>query len=159
MKIAFLPAILALAFALHSGASATEEQSPISLPQSVQVDICQSASDDIDDLKDSLLTHFGTIDITEETYRAIRCGSTGNKQSLLLYVKDQDPFKKVFNLIWARNKIRTDEDACCLYNYSSRIIELSTQSNMNNMERLQGATSLVCSNPAAYSNRQCGINI
>jgi len=158
MKIAFLPAALALAFALHSGASATEEQSPISLPQSVQVDICKSASDHIDDLKNSLLTHFGTIDITEEIYRAIRCGSTGNKRSLLVYVKDQDPFKRVFNLIWGRNKIKTDEDACCLYNYSSRIIELST-GNTSSMERLQGATSLVCSNPAAYSNRQCGINI
>jgi len=158
MKIAFLPAILALAFALHSGASATEEQPPISLPQNVQVNICQSASDGINYLEESLLTHFGTLDITEETYRAIRCGSTGNKRSILVYVKDQEPFKRVFNLIWGRNKIKTDEDACCLYNYSSRKIELST-GNTSTVERLQGETQKYCSNPAAYSNRQCGINI
>ncbi|MEQ9589122.1 MAG: hypothetical protein RJS97_14315 [Parvibaculaceae bacterium] len=157
MKITTLIASLAFVLGAYSLAQADEGE-PVVSWDTIQRDVCQSGVDDIEDLKESLVRHFGTSDISETQYRAIRCGSAGDKRSLLVYVKSQEPFKAVFNLIWARNKIKTDEDACCLHNYASRLLELSTGS-MRNMQRLKGVTQAHCSNPAAYSDRQCGINI
>jgi len=151
--------IAGLAFVLGAYSIAhAEEGDPIVLSERIQTNICRSGTYGVEELKESLLSHFGTSEISEAQYRAIRCESYGVSRSLLVYVKSQEPFKEVFNLIWARNRIKTEEDACCLYNYSTRLLELSTGS-MRSMERLQGGTKGHCPNPAAYTRQQCGINL